>query len=318
MPARLSPLAYLNGSFIRADQAALPVWDRGVVQGATVTEMIRTFGRVPFRLPQHLARLRDSLNYLRVVIGQTDDDLTGIVQKVIESHAPTLSPQGDVGIVIFVTPGAIPMYAGEFPVSDAPTVCVHAFPLPFHQWAAKYHLGQTLVVPSIRQIPADILDPRFKYRSRLHWYLADREAHAIDPAAVALLQNADGHLTETNSGNFFIVTRGTIRTAREADSLPGISQQFARELAKELAIPYQVGDITLSAALAAEEAFVTSTTSCVLPATRLNQQVIGTGIPGSVTHALLRHWSDRVGLDIVQQAQQPYEQRKSSFLRDHS
>ena len=307
MPAGLSALAYLNGKYIPGDCASLPVWDRGVVQGATVTEMIRTFQRLPFRLPQHLARLRCSLNYLGVVIDQSDDDLSGIVQRVIESHAPTLPSQAELGIVIFVTPGAIPMYAGEFPVSEAPTVCVHTFPLPFRQWAAKYQHGQSLVVPTIRQIPSEILDPRFKYRSRLHWYLADREAHAIDSSAVALLQNTVGHLTETNSGNFFIVTRGTIRTAREADSLPGISQQFVRELAKELAIPYQVGDITLAAALAAEEAFVTSTTYCVLPVTRINQQAIGTGNLGPVTLALLRRWSEQVGLDIVQQAQPPHE-----------
>ena len=318
MPAGLSALAYLNGKYIPGDCASLPIWDRGVVQGATVTEMIRTFRRVPFRLPQHLTRLRCSLNYLGVLIDQSDDDLSGIVQRVIESHAPTLPQPADLGVVIFVTPGAIPMYAGEFPVSEAPTVCVHAFSLPFRQWAAKYQHGQALVVPSIRQIPSEILDPRFKYRSRLHWYLADREARTTDPAAVALLQNAEGHLTETNSGNFFIVTRGTIRTAREADSLPGISQQFVRELAKELAIPYQVGDITLAAALAAEEAFVTSTTYCVLPVTWINQRVIGAGNLGPVTLALLRRWSDQVGLDIVKQAQPPHEQHGNSFLRDHS
>ncbi len=318
MPALLAPLAYFNDRYIPADQASLPVWDRGVVQGATVTELIRTFRRVPFRLPQHLARLRSSLEYLGVVIGQSDDDLADIVQTLIKSYAPALLSHNDLGIVIFVTPGSISMYAGEFPVADAPTVCVHAFPLPFGPWTTKYQFGQALVVPRIRQIPADILDPRFKYRSRLHWYLADREAHAIDPAAVALLQNADGHLTETNSGNFFIVTGGTIRTAREADSLPGISQQFVRELAMELAIPYEVGDITLTAALAAEEAFVTSTTYCVLPVTRLNRQAIGTGSPGSVTLALLRRWSEQVGLDIVEQAQPPQHQHNSSFLRDHS
>ncbi len=308
MSARLAPLAYIHGKYVPGDQAALPVWDRGVVQGATVTEMIRTFGRVPFRLPQHLARLRVGLDYLGVAIGETDEQLKEIVRHLMQTREPALASHADLGIVIFVTPGAIPMYAGEFPVSDSPTLCVHTFPLPFHQWAEKYQHGQALVVPSIRQIPAEILDPRIKTRSRLHWYLADREARALDPTAVALLQNADGHLTETNSGNFFVVSGGKIRTTPEVDTLPGISQQFVKELAKELAIPYEVGDITLAAALAAEEAFVSSTTSCVLPVTRINRQAIGTGSPGPVTRALLQRWSDRVGLDIVKQAQQPHAQ----------
>ena len=315
MTARHAPLAYLNGKYVPSDQAALPVWDRGVVQGATVTEMIRTFQRVPFRLPQHLARLREGLDYLGVVIGQTDDNLTEIVRRLMESRE---SSQADLGIVIFVTPGAIPMYAGEFPVSDSPTVCVHTFPLPFRQWAEKYTHGQALVVPSIRQIPADILDPRIKYRSRLHWYLADREARTIDPAAVALLQNTDGHLTETNSGNFFVVSKGRIRTACESDTLPGISQQFVKELARELAIPYEVGDITLSSAFQADEAFLTSTTYCLLPVTRFNQRAIGTGAPGPVTRELLQRWSEQVGLDIAAQARQAHEPPRISSPRDPS
>ncbi len=315
MPARLAPLAYFNGRYIPGDQAALPVWDRGVVQGATVTEMIRTFQRVPFRLPQHLARLREALDYLGVTIPQTDDDLTEIVRQLNESRE---SSHADLGVVIFVTPGAIPMYAGEFPVSDSPTVCVHTFPLPFGQWAEKYRLGQALAVPSIRQIPTDILDPRIKYRSRLHWYLADREARTLDPTSVALLQNASGHLTETNSGNFFVVSGGTIRTARAVDSLPGISQQFVQELARELAIPYEVGDITLASAFQAEEAFVTSTTYCVLPVTRLNRRAIGVGTPGPVTRKLLQRWSDHVGLDIIQQAQRDPEPPRISSPSDPS
>ncbi len=318
MPARLTPLAYLHDRYIPGDQAALPVWDRGVVQGATVTEMIRTFGRVPFRLPQHLTRLRKGLDYLGVAIEKTDEELTGIVRRLVESRDPTLSPHSDMGIVIFVTPGAIPMYAGEFPWTDSPTLCVHTFPLPFPQWASKYQHGQALVVPSIPQIPAEILDPRIKTRSRLHWYLADREARTVDPTSVALLRNADGHLTETNSGNFFVVSAGRIRTARAVDSLPGISQQFVHELAKELEIPYEVGDITLDFALQADEAFVTSTTYCILPVTRLNQQAIGTGSCGPVTLELLQRWSDHVGLDIVQQAQPPQESHHISSPSDPS
>lgn len=303
-----SPLAYLNGQLIAAEDAQLPVWDRGVVQGATVTEMIRTFQRIPFYLDAHLARLRGSLGYLGVTLAESDVELAEIIQRLIESRATGLPPNADLGIVILVTPGSIPMYAGDVPTSKSPTVCIHTFSLPFHQWAGKYQSGQALVVPSIRQIPSGILDPRFKYRSRLHWYLADKEAHSVDPQAVALLQNVQGSLTETNSGNFFIVQQGRIRTASETDVLPGISQQFVKELAQVLEIPYEVGDISVECALQAEEAFVTSTTYCVLPVTRLNQQVIGNGTPGLVTQRLLNRWSKHVGFDIVHQANQDYEQ----------
>lgn len=297
MSARSTPLAYFNGRFLAADQAAVPLWDRGVVQGATVTEMIRTFRGVPFRLAEHLNRLRNSLSYLGVSLAESDDTLSDIVTQLVASNR---SPDSvDLGIVIFATPGAIPMYAGDILHSSSPTACVHTFPLPVACWASRYSCGQSLIVPSIRQVSREILKPQVKYRSRLHWYLADREAQQVDPAAVALLQDEHGHLTETNSGNFLIVSHGKILTPRSCDTLSGISQAFVQELANKLSIPYEATDITLQQALAADEAFTTSTSYCLWPVTRINQQSIGTGVPGPITQALLQAWSRAVGFDIT-------------------
>lgn len=297
MSARSTPLAYLNGRYLAVDQAAIPIWDRGVVQAATVTEMIRTFRGVPFRLAEHLSRLRNSLSYLGVSLAESDEKLCEIISQLIASNRPPGS--NDLGIVLFATPGAIPMYAGDTQHTSGPTLCVHTFPLPVQGWAAKYSNGQSLIVPSIRQVSREILDPQVKYRSRLHWYLADREAHQIDPAAVALLQDEYGHLTETNSGNFLIVTNGKIQTPRSCDTLSGISQAFVQELANALSIPYEETNITLPEALRADEAFTTSTSYCLWPVTRINQQSIGTGTPGPITQALTQAWSRAVGFDIT-------------------
>lgn len=296
MPARSTPLVYFNGRFQAADQTSIPIWDRGVVQGATVTEMIRTFRGAPFRLFEHFRRLRNSLNYLGVTLAETDEQLRDVVTQLIALNRPG---SVELGIVIFATPGAIPMYAGDAFCSSGPTICIHTFPLTVECWTSRYIHGQSLIVPSIRQVSREILDPRIKYRSRLHWYLADREAQRIDPTAVALLQDEHGHLTETNSGNFLIVKNGAIQTPHSCDTLSGISQAFVRELASELAIPYRETDITLQQALAADEAFTTSTSYCLWPVTRINLQPIGTGVPGPMTQALLQAWSRAVGFDIT-------------------
>ena len=71
-----------------------------------------------------------------------------------------------------------PTYAGMAgrPVRTTPTACIHTFPLPFERWAGPLQTGVHLVTPSVRQLPAQCVDPRMKCRSRMHWYLADREA----------------------------------------------------------------------------------------------------------------------------------------------
>jgi branched-chain amino acid aminotransferase len=74
------------------------------------------------------------------------------------------------------------------------------------------------------------------------------------------------------------------------------------ELAEELGIPCREADITAYDVYNAEEAFITSTSKCILPVGRLNGLRIGPTLPGPVTKRLLETWSARVEVDIVEQA----------------
>ncbi|HEY2251955.1 MAG TPA: branched-chain amino acid aminotransferase, partial [Planctomycetaceae bacterium] len=65
------PLVFLNNNLVPASQAHLAIFDAGVVLGATVTEMTRTFNQQPYRLDDHLDRLFRSLKYTRMDIGMT-------------------------------------------------------------------------------------------------------------------------------------------------------------------------------------------------------------------------------------------------------
>ena len=184
-----------------------------------------------------------------------------------------------------------------------PTVCVHTFPLPFELWAKKMLSGQHLVTPSIRHIPPQCYDPQMKCRSRMHFYLADREARLVDPEASALLLDLDGNITETNAANFFIVERGTVVSPTTHNTLPGISRAMVIELCGQLGIPFVERDFPVFDAIKADEAFTTSTPYCILPVTKLNGIPIGDGKPGPMVPRLLTAWSDEVGLDIAQQIQ---------------
>src|SRR5947209_6585880 len=65
-PIMTEPLVYLNGRMVPATQAHLAIFDLGIVLGATVTEMTRTFHLRPWRLGDHLDRLYRSLKYTRM------------------------------------------------------------------------------------------------------------------------------------------------------------------------------------------------------------------------------------------------------------
>jgi len=295
-------IAYLNGQLVPISQAALSVFDLGVVAGASVTEMARTFRHVPFRLQDHLTRLEHSLNVMAIEPGLTRVELDDICGRVVAENARLIPSEHDLGLIVFVTAGQNLTYLGRDAMAQArtPSVCVHTFPLPFELWADKYETGLHLVTTSVKSVPDDVIDPRVKHRNRLHWHLADIEAKRVDPAAMALLTDHEGFLTETATGNLCVVEGATILTP-ERHVLKGISRDVVAEIAASIGLTLAFTRITPDDLSRSSEAFLTSTPHCLLPVTKFNQKPIGSGQPGPVFQRLIAAWSDLVGVDIIEQ-----------------
>lgn len=308
------PLVYLNGKTVPASQAHIAIYDAGIVLGATVTEMVRTFRHKLFKLDDHLARLSRALKYVRFDIGMPIEQLGKACTALVEQNCTLLGPDDDLGLVIFITAGEYPTYAGSAAgsVRTTPTICAHTFPMPWEMWAAKMAEGMHVVTPSIRHVPPQCYDPNMKYRSRMHYYLGDQEARLVDPNAAALLLDLEGNITETSGANFLIVENGTIVSPTLRNILPGISRATVIELAAELGIPFVERDFQLFNVINADEAFTSTTPYCVMPVTRINGVPIGSGKPGPVVARLLSAWSNRVGLDIVGQIAEGAQRRQKS------
>jgi branched-chain amino acid aminotransferase len=306
------PLVYLNGRVVPASEAHLAIYDAGVVLGATVTEMTRTFHQRLWRLGQHLDRLFRALRYTRMDIGLSKAELEGISHELVAQNARLLDGAGELGLIHFVTAGEYATYAGRAgrPARATPTVCAHTFPLPFELWAPKMQAGAHLVTPSVRHVPPQCYDPKMKYRSRMHYYLADQEARLVDPQASALLLDLAGNVTETGGANFLIVARGTVVSPTTVNTLPGISRAMVIELAGRLRVPFVERDIQVCDVVNADEALLTSTPYCLLPVTKVNGVRIGDGRPGPLFRQLLAAWGAEVGLDIAKQILEGARQRQ--------
>jgi len=297
------PLVYLTGKLVPASQAHLAIFDAGIVLGATVTEMTRTFRHQPYRLEDHMDRLFRSLKYTRMEISTSKAELTEISRELVANNAKLIHPDDELGLIHFVTAGEFPVYAGSAGRAArlTPTVCAHTFPMPFELWVSKLDHGSHLVTPSIRHVPPQCYDPKMKYRSRMHYYLADKEAQLVDPDASALLLDLDGNVTETGGANFLIVERGTIVSPTLTNTLPGISRDTVIKLAAQLGIPFVERDIQVHNVMNADEAFTATTPYCILPVTKINGVAIGDGHPGPIWRKLMAAWSELVGINIEQQ-----------------
>src|SRR5689334_19407156 len=107
------PLVFLNGKLLPSSQAHLAIFDAGIVLGATVTEMTRTFRHEPFRLEDHLDRLFRSLKYTRMEIGMTKAQLAAVSRELLAENAKLIDSEDELGLVHFVTAGELPVYAGS-------------------------------------------------------------------------------------------------------------------------------------------------------------------------------------------------------------
>jgi branched-chain amino acid aminotransferase len=299
-------VAWRNGEFVPRDELCLPVGDAGFVLGATVTEQLRTFHGRLFLPDPHAERLAASLAAVGIRPAVSPAELVAVAARVaahnhgLAQAAAGGDPGPDLGVVIFVTPGDHPaQHAGRPGESLA---VVHSFPLAFGAWARAYGDGMALRTVSITQVPETCWPLHAKVRSRLHYFLADREAHAVEPGARALLAHADGRISETTTANVAIVRRGMIVAPPDADALPGVSLAHVERLAATLGIACRRDSLRATDLAGADEILLTSTPSCILPATRFDGRPVGSGRPGPVLQQLLAAWSHDVGLDIAAQA----------------
>ncbi len=99
----------------------------------------------------------------------------------------------------------------------------------------------------------------------------------------------------------YFAERGLV-TPRLDGVLPGISQLTLFEIADELGVPRSEDDLTPEEFAAADEAFFTSTSICMLPMVSLDGRPLGAGGPGPLCNQILTAWGARVGVDIAEQA----------------
>jgi branched-chain amino acid aminotransferase len=221
------------------------------------------------------------------------DALKELTLDLNERNRGLLGPHDDYSIGHFITRG-VP--------GRGPTVVVFCEPINFRGFARQYLTGAHVVSASTRALPTNVLDPKLKTTSRLHFWLAEEEAHLVDPEAYPLVLDLDGNVCELNAANFWIVRNGTIVTPPDRAILLGITRQVVFELAEHLGIPVQRADFQLYDVLNADEAFLTTTSRTILPVTRANGGPIGNGQPGPVVERLQRAWAERFGFDFVAQA----------------
>jgi branched-chain amino acid aminotransferase len=270
-------LCYVNGSFVRASEAKISIFDRGFTSGEGVYDVTRSFGHTLFKLDAHIARLYRSLKYTRIDCGLPIEEMTRLSTDVFERNKHLLAPDDDCALWQVVSRGSDRFTKGK-PMTAS--VTVFCLPIAYHSFAREYVDGCVLVTPSTRRIPPQSLEAKAKITNKMNHTVAAFEAKQVNPRATPLMLDLDGNISETHLGNFFFVSGGKLCTSTDRTVLGGVTRSTLFSLADEMGIPVVEADFTPYDVYCADEAFTASTSPSIVPVKSLNGTTIGTSIPG--------------------------------------
>ena len=297
-------VVYQNGEYVDEKDARVSIFDSALMFGDMVFEMTRSFNQKQFRLREHLERMYVGIKILRIPMKLTIDELEKVCYETIERNKDAFEEHDEHRLLINVSRGPLGIYSSVFDNKLEPTVIVADFPL---KWTVAgmdslIDEGINAVVTSQRAIPAHLMEPKIKNRSRMWYQMANIEASLFEGKNNwALLLDTDGFIAEGSGDNIFFVKDGIVYTPEPRNILVGISRNYIFELCEELNIKCIEKNLETYDAYTADESFMTATPFCLLPVTKFNGLKIGDGKLGKITQKLHDQWSKNVGLDIFKQ-----------------
>jgi branched-chain amino acid aminotransferase len=274
----------VNGRVYDEQHAVISVFDHGFLYGEGVYETLRTFNGRPFLFDRHMQRLRNSAGMLTLPVPIADAEMESRCRETMKAAGLGDGPHNESYIRILLTRGV-----GDLSYDPAgcpaPSIVVIVKP-QIDPPASAYEQGLTLAIVSIVRNHPGTVNPLIKSNNLLNNALGMQEAFRRG-ADEGVMRNFRGELAECTTSNLFIVKKGEALTPPlDAGLLPGITRAFLFEVGREAGIPVREAVLRDDDLINADEAFFTSTTRGVMPATRVDDHLIGSGAPGPITRAL--------------------------------
>ena len=280
---------YINGLILPASEAGISVFSPGFLYGEGLFETLRVYGGRPFRLDDHLRRLRVSARTLGIRMGEKNSLIAETIQDLL--HLNSLS-EARVRITLVPGPDSHPgsrkkPAPGELVITVAPYIPP--------RWINKS--GVSAVISTIRRNSFSPL-PRWKNLNYLESRLAREEARSRN-ADEAIFLDQNGFVAEGAMTNLFLVGKSTLFTPpTQSPILPGITREIVMELAIGLRIPCRGKKLRPSDLYRAGEIFLTNSLIEVAPVIKVEGKMISSGISGPVTKKIQRAYHELLQINI--------------------
>jgi branched-chain amino acid aminotransferase len=293
-------IVYASGAFRPAGDAAVSLFDHGLLYGDGVFEGIRAYNGRVFKLERHIERLFESAHAIRLSIPEPPDRVAAIVLDTCRRNAIA-----DGYIRLVVTRGV-----GDLGISPASCRRAEIFAIarpvaPLYRRAGD--AGITVVTSPFRRTAADALSPAIKSLNYLNNVLARIDA-ADRGADEALFLDRDGYVSEATADNIFIVSNGVLATPPTTQTLKGITRETVIEIAAQMGIPVVERPFAIVDVWAAHEVLICGTLAEIVPVATVDGRRIGNGTVGPLTARISAAYHDLVrstGTTIAAEAAAP-------------
>lgn len=265
---------FVNGQYVPEDQAQVSIFDRGFVFGDGIYEVVPVIGGKMVDKAPFLERLKRPLGELRIDMPMSEADYLAMHEKLIE-----LNGIDEGGVYSQITRGAADR---DFAFPKAATPSVAAFTMK------KQLLDNPNATTGVKVVTVE--DIRWKRRdiksvALLGQVMAKQEA--VEKGGFEGWMVEDGFVTEGTSSTAYIVKDDTIITRPLSNSiLPGIRRKVLLQLCAKHNVKLEERLFTVEEALDADEAFLSSATTLVMPIVDIDGTMIGGGQPGPMARKM--------------------------------
>ncbi len=285
-----SELIWMNGEFVKWEDATVHVLTHGLHYGTGVFEGVRCYdtemGPAVFRHADHVDRLHKSADLYYMPIPYSRDELRAATKELIARNGMRSC---------YIRPLVFRGYGtmGLFPLDAPVDVCIAVWEWGAYLGDEAKRDGVRAKVSSWRRISPDSLIPHAKASGQyLNSILAKIESHKSGYDEAILLDD-NGHVCEGSGENVFVVRDGAIVTPPQTASiLDGISRRSVIQIARDLGVEVAERDLGRGELYLADEVFLCGTAAVLVPVREVDDHPIGEGTAGEITRAVQSLFED--------------------------
>ena len=278
----MSRIVFVNGKFVKEQEAVISIFDRGFIFGDGIYEVIPVIRGKTIDRAYFLERLERSLFELSIPWPCSEQEYIQMMNALIEKNElkegivysqVTRGPaERDFPFPASVQPGIV-AFTSQMEILDNP----------------DFETGIAVTTtPDLRWKRRDI-----KSINLLGQVLAKQDAITQNSKEAWMVEN--GQVTEGASSSAYIVKNDVLVTRSLSNAiLPGIRRRTILELAERAKITVEERTFSVAEAKASDEALISSATTMVLGVVSIDGCLIGDGTPGPITRKLRGLYQDRI------------------------